>query len=153
MRLEVQCKDRLGLTRELLDILASQHIDLRDIEIDKSGLIYLNFPEIDFDEFSQLMAKIRRLDGVMDVRKIQFLPSERRNTELLAVLSTLPDPVFSINLKGKIDTINDAVVSLFKLDKTSLIGQSATVLLPDFNVQLWLEESRIRQREPMLIDA
>lgn len=153
MRLEVQCKDRLGLTRELLDILASQHIDLRDIEIDKSGLIYLNFPEIDFDEFSQLMAKIRRLDGVMDVRKIQFLPSERRNTELLAVLSTLPDPVFSINLKGKIDTINDAVVSLFKLDKTSLIGQSATVLLSDFNVQLWLEESRIRQREPMLIDG
>ncbi len=153
MRLEVQCKDRLGLTRELLDILASQSIDLRDIEIDKSGLIYLNFPEIDFEEFSLLMAKIRRIDGVIDVRKIQFLPSERRNTELLAVLSTLPDPVFSINLKGKIDTVNHAVMSLFKLEREALIAQPATVLVPDFNVMLWLEESRIRQRESMKVDG
>ena len=120
MRLEVQCKDRLGLTRELLDILASQNIDLRDIEIEKTGLIYLNFPEVEFDEFSQLMAKIRRIDGVMDVRKIPFLPSERVNTELLAVLSTLPDPVFSIGLKGTIDNVNHAVASLFKIEKEKL---------------------------------
>ncbi len=35
MRLEVFCEDRLGLTRELLDILASKNIDLRGIEIDE----------------------------------------------------------------------------------------------------------------------
>ena len=134
MRLEVQCKDRLGLTRELLDILASQNIDLRDIEIEKTGLIYLNFPEVEFDEFSQLMAKIRRIDGVMDVRKIPFLPSERINTELLAVFSTLPDPVFSIGLKGTIDHVNHAVVSLFNIEKEKLLGQLASTLLPDFNV-------------------
>ncbi len=153
VRLEVQCKDRLGLTRELLDILASQNIDLRDIEIEKTGLIYLNFPEVEFDEFSQLMAKIRRIEGVMDVRKIPFLPSERRNTELLAVLSTLPDPVFSISLKGKIDNANQAVASLFNLDKETLIGQPASLLLPDFNITYWLEESRIRQRESMEIEG
>ena len=48
MRLEVLCEDRLGLTRELLDILASKSIDLRGIEIDISGIIYLNCPDIDF---------------------------------------------------------------------------------------------------------
>ena len=153
MRLEVQCKDRLGLTRELLDILASQNIDLRDIEINKAGLIYLNFPEVAFDEFSQLMAKIRRIEGVIDVRKIPFLPSERRNMELLAVLSTLPDPVFAINLKGKIDNANQAVASLFNRDKEALIGEPANVLLPNFNVMYWLEESRVRQRESMDIEG
>lgn len=64
MRLEVLCEDRLGLTRELLDILASKSIDLRGIEIDISGIIYLNCPDIDFDTFSELMAEIRRISGV-----------------------------------------------------------------------------------------
>ena len=52
MRLEVFCKDRLGLTRELLDLLVLRSIDLRGIEIDPIGKIYLNFAEIAFDTFS-----------------------------------------------------------------------------------------------------
>lgn len=42
MRLEVFCEDRLGLTRELLDLLVLRSIDLRGIEIDPIGRIYLN---------------------------------------------------------------------------------------------------------------
>jgi transcriptional regulator of aromatic amino acid metabolism len=34
MRLEVFCEDRLGLTRELLDLLVLRGIDLRGIDID-----------------------------------------------------------------------------------------------------------------------
>lgn len=68
MRLEVFCKDRLGLTRELLDLLVLRSIDLRGIEIDPIGKIYLNFAEIAFDTFSSLMAEIRRIAGVTDVR-------------------------------------------------------------------------------------
>lgn len=106
MRLEVLCEDRLGLTRELLDILASKSIDLRGIEIDISGIIYLNCPDIDFDTFSELMAEIRRIPGVKDVRKIQFMPMERHNTELLSLVDNLPDPVFAIDLKGAVDMAN-----------------------------------------------
>lgn len=47
MRLEVFCEDRLGLTRELLDLLVLRSIDLRGIEIDPVGRIYLNFAEIE----------------------------------------------------------------------------------------------------------
>lgn len=43
MRLEVFCEDRLGLTRELLDLLVLRSIDLRGIEIDPIGRIYLKF--------------------------------------------------------------------------------------------------------------
>ena len=41
MRLEVFCEDRLGLTRELLDLLVLRSIDLRGIEIDPMGRITL----------------------------------------------------------------------------------------------------------------
>ena len=63
MRLEVFCEDRIGLTRELLDLLAARSIDLRGIEIDTIGRIYLNFTELDFEIFRQLMAEIRRING------------------------------------------------------------------------------------------
>ena len=60
MRLEVTCKDRIGLTRELLDLLVlkiSICVELKSFPI---GLIYLNFSQIDFNIFQPLMAEIRR---------------------------------------------------------------------------------------------
>ncbi|WP_376749576.1 ACT domain-containing protein, partial [Mixta calida] len=46
MRLEVFCQDRIGLARELLDLLVERSIDLRGIEIAPIGRIYLNFSAI-----------------------------------------------------------------------------------------------------------
>ncbi|GAM58100.1 transcriptional repressor protein tyrR [Vibrio ishigakensis] len=96
MRLEVLCEDRIGLTRELLDILTAQNIDLRGIEIDPVGIIYLNFPELEFESFRDIMAQIRRIDGVEDVRRIPFMPVERKNTELTALFNNLSEPLLSV---------------------------------------------------------
>lgn len=73
------CEDRIGLTRELLDLLVLRSIDLRGIEIDPIGRIYLNFSQLDFDTFRALMAEIRRIAGVTDVRTVNFMPSEREH--------------------------------------------------------------------------
>jgi transcriptional regulator of aroF, aroG, tyrA and aromatic amino acid transport len=48
MRLEINCQDRLGITQDVLDILTEYHIDLRGIEIDEVGKIFLDFPTIEF---------------------------------------------------------------------------------------------------------
>ncbi len=153
MRLEVTCEDRLGLTRELLDILATQNIDLRDIEIDKAGIIYLNCPEIEFEQFSQLMAQIRRIPGVTDVRKIQFMPSEREHTELRSLLSTLPDPVFSLNLNGTIEMVNNAAISLLNRDSSDIIGEPSHTFLPQLNFSNWLEKNTSRQKLSVVISG
>lgn len=153
MRLEVFCEDRLGLTRELLDILASNHIDLRGIEIDISGIIYLNCPDIDFDTFSELMAQIRRISGVKDVRKIQFMPMERHNTELISLLNNLPDAVLSIGLKGVVDMANEAALTLFHRTLEQVIGQPIITLLPTFNFNHWLEGNQAPVRENLVLDG
>ncbi len=77
MRLEVFCEDRLGLTRELLDLLVLRSIDFtRGIEIDPTlGGIYLNFAELEFTDFSSLMAEIRRISGVTECMPFWMLPS------------------------------------------------------------------------------
>ncbi|MGD8233025.1 transcriptional regulator TyrR [Vibrio sp. TRT 1302] len=151
MRLEVFCEDRLGLTRELLDILASKNIDLRGIEIDVSGIIYLNCPDIDFDTFSELMAEIRRISGVNDVRKIQFMPIERHNNELISLLNNLPEPVLAIDLKGNVDMANHAALTLFSREEAEIIGHQITSLLPNFNFAKWVEGKITRLRENIVI--
>jgi len=95
MRLEVNCQDRLGIAQDVLDILVEHEIDLRGIEIDELGKIFLNFPNIEFADFQHLMPKIRKIEGIEDVKTTPFMPIEREQYQLKALLQTLPDPVFS----------------------------------------------------------
>ncbi|WP_086984224.1 transcriptional regulator TyrR [Vibrio aphrogenes] len=146
MRLEVQCQDRIGLTRELLDILASKNIDLRGIELSthgievgQPGVIYLNCPDVEFHTFSALMAQIRQINGVTDVRKIPFMPSERESTELNAILDTLPDPVISINLKGDIEMANFCALSLFKVSVKEIQTFSIFHYIPNLKSAPWFK--------------
>ncbi|WP_147198107.1 transcriptional regulator TyrR [Pantoea sp. CCBC3-3-1] len=143
MRLEVFCHDRLGLTRELLDLLVERNIDLRGIEIAPIGRIYLNFTPVSFDQFSQLMAEIRRIPSVTDVRTITFLPSEREHRALSALLIALPEPVFSIDLKSKVELANPAAQALFSLNEDKMRNFGAGALIAGFNFQRWLESERI----------
>ncbi|MBV1841673.1 MULTISPECIES: transcriptional regulator TyrR [Photobacterium] len=152
MRLQVFCEDRLGITRELLDILSSRKIDLRGIEIDRVGIIYLNCPEIEFEQFSQLMSQIRQLDGVTDVRKIQFMPTEREHKELKALLEALPDPFFSISLQGKVDLANDAAEMVLGKSRNEIVGENIHALL-GFNVHQWLEKESAGKRSELIVLA
>ncbi|MCT2387089.1 transcriptional regulator TyrR [Erwinia pyrifoliae] len=143
MRLEVFCQDRIGLTRELLDLLVERSIDLRGIEIAAIGRIYLNFSNVGFEQFSQLMADIRRIASVTDVRTISYLPSEREHRALSALLVALPEPVFSIDLKSKIEIANPAAQTLFALNQEKMRNYNAGALIPGFNFQRWLDGDRI----------
>ncbi len=139
MRLEVFCEDRLGLTRELLDLLVLRSIDLRGIEIDPIGRIYLNFSSLDFSIFSALMMEIRHIDGVTDVRTVSFMPSEREHRSLRALLESMPEPVFSIDLKGNLELSNPAARALFSLSEEKIRHKTAGSLLGGYNFSRWFE--------------
>ncbi len=142
MRLEVFCEDRLGLARELLDLLVLRNIDLRGIEIDPAGRIYLNFALLEFDTFRTLMAEIRRIKGVTDVRTAAFMPSERDHRALEALLAAMPEPVLSIDLKGKVDLANPAALALFNLTAEKFRRQPVGAMIGGFNFTRWLENER-----------
>jgi len=144
MRLEVFCEDRLGLARELLDLLVLRSIDLHGIEIASIGRIYLNFSQLDFDTFRALMAEIRRIEGVTDVRTVPFMPSEREHRALRALLVAMPEPVFSIDMKGKIEQANPAAQALFELDDARIRNHTAASLINGYNFTRWLEMDSTR---------
>lgn len=140
MRLEVTCEDRIGLTRELLDLLVLKNIDLRGIEIFPIGLIYLNFSQIDFDIFQPLMAEIRRINGVIDVRTVAFMPSEQEHRAIWTLLESVPVPVFSIDTKGKVKLLNPATRQLFGLSSDDHSEKTFNQFIPNFNIHRFLEQ-------------
>ncbi|KLN97301.1 transcriptional regulator TyrR [Moellerella wisconsensis] len=139
MRLEVICQDRIGLTRELLDLLVLQNIDLKGIEISPQRRIYLNFAQIDFHIFSSLMSEIRRINGVIDVRRVSFMPSEREHKAMWTLLESFPEPVLSIDTKMNIELANPTSLVLFGLDENRIKQKTLTQLISDHGLHRWLE--------------
>lgn len=143
MRLEIICQDRLGITQDVLDILVNYEIDLRGIEIDISGKIFLNFPNIKFENFQHLMPEIRRIEGIDDVKTTPFMPIEREQNQLRALLQSLPDPVFSIDTKGRILLINDAAASSLEIVNGSILGNDINDYVRGFNILRWLDSKEV----------
>ncbi|MBM7035891.1 transcriptional regulator TyrR [Vibrio ulleungensis] len=153
MKLEVLCLDRLGLTQELLELLVARHIDLRGIEIDVRGKIYLNCTETDFELFRELMVQIRLIQGVTDVRTIQFMPSERENHELFSLLNNMPQPILSLNTKGEVDKANKAALQLFGERDGCLPGSVLSNRLSGFSYSKWLDAGATEQSFTVIIDG
>lgn len=141
MRLEVSCKDRLGITQDVLDVLVDYQIDLRGIEIDEAGKIFLNFPNIEFSDFQHLMQKLRLLDGIEDVKTTAFMPSEREQNQIQILLQTLPDPVFSVDAHGEILMANDVACSKLAIPKDKLVKRNIADLFKELGVSRWLESN------------
>jgi transcriptional regulator of aroF, aroG, tyrA and aromatic amino acid transport len=143
MRLQIDCQDRLGITQDVLDILTEYDIDLRGIEIDETGKIFLDFPTIEFENFQHLMPKIRRIKGIADVKTTPFMPIQRERNQLRALLQTLPDPCFSTDTSGKIILFNDAVASGLELEPEQILNLNIDEVLTGFTISKWLERKEI----------
>lgn len=143
MRLEISCQDRLGITQDILDTLTEYEIDLRGIEIDETGKIFLDFPSIKFEDFQHLMPKIRMIDGIVDVKTTPFMPIQRERNQLRALLSSLPDPCFSIDTAGRIILYNNAVASGLELSAESILKLNIDEAISGFSFSKWLERKEI----------
>ncbi len=145
MRLEICCENRLGITQDILEILVRHQIDLQGIEV-HAEKIYLHFPSIEFAEFQHLMPEIRLINGVKDVKTIQFMPFERQHYEYEIALKSELSALVSVDEKGKIIHLNQAAINLFNAqDETELGNVSGWV--KGVNIQRWLDG---KSREKLL---
>ena len=144
MRLEVVCEDRMGIAKEILSIMVKYGMNLRGIETDPSRNIFLNFPHMDFSELQILLPEIRRIDGVEDVRIVPYTPSERGSHELNTILRTLPDPVFSLDMRGRIVLVNVAAELALRSPLDKLSGQNINQFIHGYSFQRWLDEDEVK---------
>lgn len=144
MRLEVICENRLGIAQEVLGLLSSFSINLRSIDADQTGRIYVHFPKIEFSQFQALMVAIRQIEGVKDVRSVKHLPSEQEHYSVLTLLKTLPDPIFSIDVKGNMTRVNEAALHLLEQAEQQLIGEPVANWINGFSFTKWLAKDEVK---------
>lgn len=141
LRLCIHCQPRLGICADILGLLAKHEIDLRGIEIDHAGSVFLNFPTLEFDALAHLMPSIRRLDGIHDVTSVPYMPIERLHQETKLLLKALPEPIISINRKGLITVVNQAACELLTKDATALKNQKLSDFTKGFRLSQWLNHA------------
>ncbi|MBR7889213.1 transcriptional regulator [Marinomonas sp. A79] len=145
MRLEIQCEDRIGMVREALDLFIPHGIDMRLVEVDtQRRCIYCGFSDIPFPKLQRLLADIRRLDSVEDVKTVMFTPSEREHNALYTLLEALPDGVVSVDLKGQITMVTQLAADDLGVVITDLLHKPLSLFIKGLNVSkdTWTDPNR-----------
>jgi transcriptional regulator of aroF, aroG, tyrA and aromatic amino acid transport len=124
MRIKVHCQNRIGLLRDVLDLLVGQGIQVSRTEVagKHNDVLYLGCPQLTRDGLQAVTAQLSAIAGVVSVRSVRLMPSERQHTELDTLLGALRDPVLSIDRGGAIVAANRAAVQLLEVPAEQLPG-------------------------------
>ena len=114
MQLAISCTDRIGIAQDVLDVLAHHEIDLTGIEINhQDDGFFLSTMQVELPSLQLVMAEIRKVEGVKDVKTTSYLPMSHSLNELHNIMDQLTEPVFSMDLDFKLVMSNQAANLLF----------------------------------------
>ncbi|MGC3875337.1 sigma-54-dependent transcriptional regulator [Halomonas sp. GXIMD04776] len=110
MRLKLHCQNRIGILRDIVSHFADYGLNVARGEVggEAGNTIYLHVPYLLNAQLSTLKPILEAVPGVFGVKRVSLMPSERRHLELDALLSSLSDPVMSIDMEGRIVAANRA---------------------------------------------
>jgi transcriptional regulator of aroF, aroG, tyrA and aromatic amino acid transport len=143
MRLEISCSDSVGMGQKILGIFVEHEINVRGIELNQPGRVFIDIPDIDFSRLQKFMPQLRLIEGVMDVKTASYMPSEREKNEFDTLIRTFPDPFISIDAKGNIRIVNAVASDVIGRDEQELIGENINMILKGFNFNRWLDSDDV----------
>ncbi|MFC7368827.1 MULTISPECIES: sigma-54-dependent transcriptional regulator [Vreelandella] len=126
MRLKFYCQNRIGILRDIVAQFADYRINVARGEVggDQGNTIYLHVPKLLNAQLLTLKPVLEAIPGVFGVKRANLMPSERRHLELDALLSSLSDPVMSIDMQGRIVAANRIAVQVLGVRVQEVPGLS-----------------------------
>lgn len=131
MRIQITYENKIGLTTNLLQLFVKHHLDLINIECDVDNVIYIKLAEIDFNHFNSLINEIRLLDGVSDVSRVAYIPSELQKNTITILLNSLKEAAICVDHKGYLTWANNEALILLKLSAENYRKQSIYTVIQD----------------------
>jgi len=128
MQLRLITEDRLGITHEVLALVAQHKLDLATMEMGLHN-IYLNVPDLKPAKRAAVEAELLRIPGVKRIEALQLMPGEARRQQLDILLSSLAQPVFVLNKSGQIVMVSKAAKRSARQRSPDWTGLELGVLL------------------------
>ncbi|MFS2160140.1 sigma-54-dependent transcriptional regulator [Pseudomonas sp. Pseusp122] len=146
MRIKVHCQNRIGILRDILDLLVDYGVNVARGEVggEHGDAIYLHCPNLINLQFQALRPRFEAIAGVFGVKRVGLMPSERRHMELNALLGALEFPVLSIDMAGAIVAANRAAAQLLGVRVDEVPGIALSRYAEDFDLPELIRASKSR---------
>ncbi|EKM97322.1 sigma-54-dependent phenylalanine hydroxylase transcriptional regulator PhhR [Stutzerimonas degradans] len=146
MRIRILCQNRVGILRDMLNLLVDYGINVARGEVggEQGNAIYLHCPNLMNLQLQALRPKIEALPGVFELRKVSLMPSERHSLELNALLGALDFPVLSVDMSGAIVAANRCAAQLLGVRVDEVPGLSLSRYAEDFDLPELVRANKAR---------
>ncbi|MEJ6003061.1 sigma 54-interacting transcriptional regulator [Paucibacter soli] len=128
MQLRLITEDRLGITYEVLALIAKRELDLATMEMGLHN-IYLNVPDLRPAARASIEAELLAVPGVQRVEPLQLMPGEARRQQLDILLASLAQPVFVLDRAGQIVMVSKAAQRAARQRSPEWVGVPLAALL------------------------
>ena len=160
MRIDVLFDDRVGITQQVLQLLAERDINLTAVEMAPPH-VYVDAPELTQQHFAELRRKFFEVEGVRDVSVVTMLPGQRRGLHLHTLLAAMADPVFVVDAEGAIVVASAAAAAVVGLNEAAMVGIPLGQMFGDTALQAELSRAKFAaparevmlQGQPFLLDV
>lgn len=112
MRLELRTATRVGITKDVLDVIAHRGWLVRGVEVIWHQ-IYLDIPSLQSHDFTAIQTELLTVPGVHSVQQIDLLPGERRQRHFDVLLGALAEPVLAVDPCFRVVAANTAATRAF----------------------------------------
>ncbi|WP_163557382.1 sigma-54-dependent transcriptional regulator [Halomonas sp. NO4] len=146
MRLRFHCQNRIGILRDIVSPFVDYGLNVARGEVggEHGNAIYLHVPHLLNAQLATLKPVLEAVPGVFSLRRVSLMPSERRHLELDTLLSSLTDPVMSIDMDGHIVAANRAAGQLLGVRLDEVPGLSLDRYLPDLDLPALIRRNNAR---------
>ncbi|NMP17285.1 sigma 54-interacting transcriptional regulator [Thalassotalea sp. Y01] len=121
MRLNVISTNRLGITQQILTVIAEAKCDIIAMEVAHNHT-YVHIKDNGV-AYTQLSKQILTIEGVHKIDPVTLLPGEKTAQQLQALFANIPEPIIDIDNKGFIINANRAALIQVALPIEQFVGQ------------------------------
>ncbi|MGL5694955.1 MAG: sigma 54-interacting transcriptional regulator, partial [Peptostreptococcaceae bacterium] len=122
IRFEINTKDRLGITTEILYKIYNKQIDLISMEVFPEK-VCIKIEDIDENNKEVLKEAICSIKDVISINEIELLNHEKNEKKLLAVINSVDEGVISVDKNFEINIFNDYCEELFNCKRVEVLGR------------------------------
>src|SRR5690606_35969169 len=146
MRIRILCQNRVGIRRDMLNLLVDYgiHVARGEVGGEQGNAIYLHCPHLMNLPLQALRPTIEAHSVVVDGRKGGLLPSDRHSLELNALLGALEFPVLSVDMAGAIVAANRSAAQLLGVRVDEVPGMSLSRYAEDFDLPELVRANKAR---------